>query len=346
MNYYVFRIDYGECHDALRKEILEGRLRQGWGADGMTVAWGVEEYTKAWRTVWQESTADDGYIRRKYNNINIMREMTEGDIIVIPKLNVNDESDWRSFTIAVVDKGGYSFDVMDGIGDFGHIIKVRDFFSCAYLHNESSRDIIKKFRSYQRAITRVHDETVIAAIDKLMAAGDKGKMCENKMSTLEAVVSRTIEQRNNYIQAIGTALEGWSSVQLEKATEELFRKNGYDLIARNRFNRIGGDVDLTFSSYARDTLMYDIMAMSETEKTEIRVQLKNKKGNDTNDMEGILQLEATQGYEKVINILINLTEEYSDEAKRAAQEKGIIIINRAQFASLLIRHGLDISMFA
>jgi len=36
-NYYVFRINYGEHYQTVRKEILEGRLRQGWGGEGMSI---------------------------------------------------------------------------------------------------------------------------------------------------------------------------------------------------------------------------------------------------------------------------------------------------------------------
>ena len=73
----------------------------------------------------------------------------------------------------------------------------------------------------------------------------------------------------------------------------------------------------------------------------IHVQAKNKKGIDDNDIEGALQLAGTEGYEKQINILINTTSEFSSEVKKYADENGIILINGFDFASLLIKYGID-----
>ena len=35
MSVFVFRINYDEDFQKVRQEILQGRLHQGWGADGM-----------------------------------------------------------------------------------------------------------------------------------------------------------------------------------------------------------------------------------------------------------------------------------------------------------------------
>ena len=73
----------------------------------------------------------------------------------------------------------------------------------------------------------------------------------------------------------------------------------------------------------------------------IHVQAKNKSGIDYNDIEGAFQLVRTEGYAKQINILINTTQEFSYEAKKYAAEKGIILINGFDFASLLVKYGID-----
>ena len=47
------------------------------------------------------------------------------------------------------------------------------------------------------------------------------------------------------------------------------------------------------------------------------------------------------GYEKAINILINTTPEFTDDAKQLAG-KDVVLINGKQFAALLVKYGLDI----
>lgn len=37
MSVFVFRINYDEDFQKVRQEILQGRLHQGWGADGMRI---------------------------------------------------------------------------------------------------------------------------------------------------------------------------------------------------------------------------------------------------------------------------------------------------------------------
>ena len=46
----------------------------------------------------------------------------------------------------------------------------------------------------------------------------------------------------------------------------------------------------------------------------------------------------------VILMVINLTDEFSDEAKEKADENGIILINGLTFASLLVRYGIEVDI--
>ena len=46
----------------------------------------------------------------------------------------------------------------------------------------------------------------------------------------------------------------------------------------------------------------------------------------------------------VILMVINLTNEFFDEAKEKADENGIILINGLTFASLLVRYGIEVDI--
>ena len=43
-------------------------------------------------------------------------------------------------------------------------------------------------------------------------------------------------------------------------------------------------------------------------------------------------------------MVINLTDEFSEEAKAKADEKGIILINGSTFESLLVRYGIEVDI--
>ena len=43
-------------------------------------------------------------------------------------------------------------------------------------------------------------------------------------------------------------------------------------------------------------------------------------------------------------MVINLTDEFSDQAKEKADENGIILINGLTFASLLMRYGIEVDI--
>ncbi|RHQ30714.1 hypothetical protein DWY84_13340 [Clostridium sp. AF27-2AA] len=43
-------------------------------------------------------------------------------------------------------------------------------------------------------------------------------------------------------------------------------------------------------------------------------------------------------------LVINLTDEFSDQAKEKADENGIILINGLTFASLLMRYGIEVDI--
>ena len=76
----------------------------------------------------------------------------------------------------------------------------------------------------------------------------------------------------------------------------------------------------------------------------IYVQAK-KIGKDYGDEVGVDQLVKMEEHipeKNAILIVINLTDEFSEGAKNKAEENGIILINGATFASLLVRYGIEV----
>lgn len=350
MSYYVFRIDYGACYDLIKKELQEHKiLRQGWGFDNMDLRNGdstLEQMVKVW--------GDEG--RARYSILSPMLNMEPGDIVIVPKLD-NDAplEDWkgsykwaRTFTILKCTKG-YSFSPISTSGygndirnDFGHIIGVEPIASFSYDYDDASRTVSKKFKAYRKAINNAYNEDFIKAVESLIAESQNGLNTHDEKTQLEAISASTIEARNDYLKKIIERINQWDSSKLERIIEELFARCGYNFIARNQCSGQGDDVDLVFEAFTGNTLLESISDIASDIVTPlIHVQAKNKSGIDDNDIDGALQLVKAEGYEKAINILINTTQKFSNEAKKYADEKSIILISGSEFASLLVKYGID-----
>lgn len=351
MSFYVFRIDYGACYDLIKKELQEHKvLRQGWGCDGTDLRNGEDIFAR---------TYDDG--ERRYRIIRPMLDMKPGDTLIIPKLNIDSPlGDWETsdewantFTIVRCTEG-YSFAPIstegyrdDESNDFGHMIGVELIGSFSYGLNDSSKTVSAKFKAYRKAVNNVHNEDFIEAAESLIAEKKTNSDTHAVKTPLEVLSAskQVIDARNDYLMNIIGVINGWEAKQLERIIEELFTRCGYRCINSNIYDGQGADVDLVFESFTGNTLLKSISELSSELSRElvpvIHVQAKNKRGIDDNDIEGAFQLVRTEGYEKQINILINMTQEFSGETKKYAAEKGIILINGFDFASLLVKYGID-----
>lgn len=342
MNYYVFRVNYDGFHSLIRQELLKGRLRQGWGADGMEAAAddGWEAYRDAWRRKWPDDRSDDARICRKYRNLQMMRDMKPGDAVIIPKMDLEREYGWDRFTIALC-SGTYRFSPL--CGDFGHIIPVEPLVSYSYGRNEDTLSIKGSFRWYQSAVNRILREDLQAATTRLIEGyrADPGIARGEDLSPLEALSSAAAEAKRQYLAELVKKINGWSPNQLERVIEDLFTRCGYIKTGSNHYDRQGGDIDLKFTCCTADTLLGDIAAMSEdVALPEIRVQAKKKSGPDRDDVRGVRQLIRMDGRQSAINILISTAPAFSEEARREAGG-AVILIDGQRFAALLVKYGLD-----
>ena len=346
MNYYVFRIDYGNNHKMIRNKLFkEHELRQGWGGEGFDLNQSLDQFIESWEKKWDpDNMTDREYKKRKYNNLSIMKEISVGDIIIIPKLN-EDSDGGRYFTI-VRCEGTYEFDPLKIINykgeedtDFGHLIRVDPLKIFSYNANNETRIISAKFKAYQSAINRVYNGSFIEAVNQLLGASNKNT--KQNMSPLEALSSGSTSAKDAYLQRIVKLLNEWSSLQFEETIVALFEKQGYVVSKRNHYDREGGDIDIVFN-FTSSSFMSDLINLSSTvaELPEIRVQAKKKRGKDTGDDLGVKQLLKMQDGKNALNILINTTDEFSDEARELAN-KNVLLINGIQFAALLVKYGLD-----
>lgn len=347
--YFVFRINDSDHFDTIRNEILRGYLRQGWGAQGMSVNNSYEEYKAAWYEKWGENDTTEARIKRKYNNLRNMIYIEKGDIIIIPKVSINDGYDYpcRCFTVARCTET-YSFEVMKSINDFGHIIGIESLFSCPYYINDPSNQITAKFRAYQSSINNVWNKSFCNSVDELIKIyNDKGINVDEVTPNMLCVVSEVINEKyDELIDVIIDKVSKYTPKQFENIINELFQKNGYIFYKQNVHDGRGGDIDISLK-YDDKTLLGNIFKSSEsTETPYINIQAKKKPGTDLEDINAVKQLidlAKTHNRENTndINIVIDLADEFQEATVEYAREHNVILINGRQFASLLIQFGLN-----
>lgn len=315
---FVFRI--ASDADFVQNELQQGRLRQGWSPPGTSLlnAEGSErskeEWTQAYERAWDGPPSP-----RRHATLRRILDMNKGDLIFVPKA-----PQYGYFTIAEV-SGCYRFEVDSGQNDFGHIIPVTNLRVVDNWYNGASQTIYELFKSahFRSPVTQVQDyntERVLAAAERL----------RNEDNTDTHQDPATIKQRR-YAEVRRKAAESliqsvndeWGHDQFEAAVGEAFERKGYELL-KSKNTRNGGDADHVFSLPMPG---FDEALLESTPL--LIVQVKHKTGTDYGDVEGVRQLvkwEPDKGEEVLYKVLFSSAESFTEECKRIAKAKDVILI--------------------
>ncbi len=349
---FVFRVNYSDNFKLIRSELANGILRQGWGANGMRIDDPVESFISGWKTQWPDDFSGDSSeirtIKRKYNNLHIMTEIQVGDLIIIPKVSMEHDYVGRFFTIARCEKT-YDFSLPEGYNDFGHYLTVKNLLSCPYDYDGSSQTICAKFNAYRAAVNHVYNSDFVNAVNELLENNDKVETFFEIGSGdyLKMISDSTKDDRTSYLNKILGEIRKWPPKTFEYIIQKLFESNGYVRTSGNNYDGEGGDIDITFSLYNEKSLLGDIYELTDkTVAPDIHVQAKKKTGKDPDDIKGIKQLldMEKKADKNNIKIVINLTDDFTPEAKRLAEDHDVLLLNGCQFTSLLVRYGLDVQL--
>lgn len=349
---FVFRVNYSDSFELIHSELTKGILRQGWGAKGMRIDAPVEHFISAWKDHWPDDFSGDSSearsMKRKYNNLHIMTEIQVGDLIIIPKLSMEHDYVDRFFTIARCDMT-YDFSLPEGYDDFGHFLVVTPLISCPYDYDDSSQTICAKFNAYRSAVNHVYNADFCNAVDELLEKKDKVETFfeAGRGDYLKMLSDSTRADRNSYLNKIVEKMQKWPNKTFENIIKLLFQSNGYIKTGGNSFDREGGDIDIILSPYNDKSLLNDIYELTDNNAVpDIHIQAKKKTGDDFDDIKGVEQLlkKEEDAGEKNILIVINLTDKFSEKAKQLADVNDVILLNGTQFASLLVRYGLDVQI--
>ena len=346
MNYYVFRLGYGD--ERVARDLMAGKLRQGWGAKGMGLDGGLEGFKKGWADKWEGgdlSKLDMSVVKRRFNNVSKMKDMEVGDLVVVPKFDKDVGVSRDGFTVVRVTEK-YHFEPYEENDDFGHVVGVEVLFSRRYDGGDLPLRIKAKMRAYQSPVNNCYAEDFTGAVDALVREHESGNGIANlEERNIIEVLSEATEDA--YLDGIVERLNKWSGRELERVVRELFVRNGHAVRRSNAFDGEGADVDLEVDAFAGG-LAYELLAGGDEDGAgdalpSLCIQIKNKRGTDWNDIEGVNQLLLTKKNDPdkaATYVLINLVSEFSDEARRVADDNQVKLVDGRSFARVLARNGL------
>ena len=345
-NYYVFRINYGDKFEDIRKELLQGRLRQGWGVKGMSLNSSFEEYSSSWKKTWGENDTDDATMLRRFNNLKIMNEISIGDVIVIPKVDINKDASFpcQCFTVAKVTQP-YTFSVLEKYNDFGHIIGIEPLFSCKYHWNTlEPLTISAKFKAYQKPLNHVYNGDFISAVDMLIKKNETTPIfTDGEERDFSFIMAQKIsEEYSHMVDENLQNLQKMDPKSFEYLIKELFEKNGFICNRMNDYDGNGGDIDIQMMLDDKTLLGALFKQAKNIDNLYINIQAKKKEGTDWESKKAVEQLvkkRNPQSSSHNIDIVIDLTDEYDEDTENFALKNHVILINGRQFSYLLLHYG-------
>ena len=157
----------------LRTELMQGRLRQGWGGPntqltekGIVVSHTIwaKRFSDWVASVWGEAVSSEDS-KKRHSILLRMVSPQRGDLVVVPRLPHTEE-----FVIGKVGDG-YTFDdsQFDRTQDFGHTMRLykESLRTFGYKSSPEAKLIVAKFRHYRSAVNNVADPAYAQVIQTL-----------------------------------------------------------------------------------------------------------------------------------------------------------------------------------
>ena len=320
----VLRTDEG--NEWLRGELAEGRLRQGWGAPGLslTSAAGNPVEKADWEAAHRRWANWGDPSPRRYAILRRMLELDRGDIVVVPKMPA-----WNQFTIARA-SGRYRFELADGREDFGHLIPVDP---------DSVRTFVYDACNEARLVSALFGRANHWAAVSFCYSAKHREAARDLLERAGSVVSRPRRDlweaaTDGAFRAAAESLEAevaaWNGTIFEDAVRQCFVDQGYEVLDYRRYDGEGGDMDMVVSPppSRHGTFL----------PTEIAVQVKWKQGVDDGDAWAVEQIDRWARWQEsnATKYVISSAKGFTEKARKGAAEHGVVLVGGLQTMCFLL----------
>lgn len=278
--------------------------------EGFTIP--KKQWEENYRRAWGENPSP-----KRYSVLLRLLEIEQGDMVVMPKMPRCSE-----FSIACV-SGRYTFSVDEDKNDYGHIIPVHSASvrTFNYRANEDACAVSRLFsrRLHWPSVSFTSEERIIKAVRSLLEQ-ESNRSARDSSSLVQASLDDALKKA---AEVMLKESHTWSGDHFEKIVKQAFKNRGYEIVEGKfrRYDGEGSDVDIIVQPPSN----IDSLFMPQT----IAVQVKWKKGIDENDISAVKQLERWyrwNGDPAVEKMVISSADDFTDECKREAEDKDIILL--------------------
>ena len=320
----IFRTD--EETAWLYKELVDGRLRQGWGAPGLSLTTGHDTPVdkREWEAAYRERTVWGNPSPRRFAILNRMLELDDGDIVVMPKMPA-----WNRFTVARV-SGRYRFEVARGHDDFGHIVPVYRESVRTFAHRANDHAFLVSAlfsrANHRPAVSFCIGAEQVAAVGRLLeipgSAVEKprGELLESAMDDAYRAAA----------ESLAATVAGWNGRVFEDAVRQRFIDQGYRVNEYKRYDGEGSDMDMVVSPPPSPHAPFL--------PAEIAVQVKWKQGIDKDDAWAVAQIGRWAEWQgsTATRCVISSASQFTEKAREEAAANGVELIGGLQTMCFLL----------
>lgn len=310
----------------LCEELEQGRLRQGWGAPGLSLTTEDGKYLNKedWEAAYKKETDWGDPDPKRFAILRRMLELKRNDIVVLPKLPERNQ-----FTIAQVSEG-YRFDNVNGRDEFGHIIPVdaRSIRKFAYRANDEAFLISALFSktNHRQAVSFCYSEKCVEAACQLLNT-DSNLVEKQPQELREAVMDDAFKAA---AMSLAEIVKNWNAKIFEDAVLQCFISQGYKEREFLRYDREGADADMVLLPPRH---RHDLSL-----PTEIAAQVKWKQGIDQNDVEAVRQIVKWARFtnSSATKYVISSASSFTEKAREEAEADGVVLIGGLQTMCFLL----------
>lgn len=333
--YLVFRQNDND-RELLFQEIKQGRLRQGWAySNEFCLSQGRDSFIESFLKESPNSTRIEA--QKLWNVLSRMLQIKDGDTIVVPK-----QPKYQQFLILrAMSKPGtnscYSYEPLAGVNDYQHIIHI-DPNEIQVVHYDSllTPMIVKRLLksiAYSSPVNSVKKQAFKEGINELVEVRD-----QKALAAANPLQSRVSASEQKLYQEWVKIMRELTPSDFEKMVNNFMHGNGFTIRKRNSYDRQGGDIDLLCSKEVSFETPFDM----ESVQLIYCIQIK-KHSNLTNSdgvhqlikMEKALDLKETDIVQK---LLISLSDGFTEECEKLAEENEVILIKGVEFAEKYFKH--------
>lgn len=320
----IFRTDEGSTW--LYEELVDGRLRQGWGVPGLslTTEHGTSIDKRDWEAAYRERTNWGNPSPKRFAILNNLLELDDGDIVVMPKMPA-----WDRFTIARV-SGRYRFEIARGHDDFGHIVPVYRESVRTFAHRANDRAFLVSAlfsrANHRPAVSFCIGAEQVEAARRLLEM--PGSVAEKPREELLAAAMD--DAFRAAAESFATTVAGWNGRVFEDAVRQRFVDQGYKVKAYKRYDGEGGDMDMVGSPPPSRHGPFL--------PAEIAVQVKLKQGIDEDDARAVAQIGRWAEWQgsTATKYVISSASGFTEKAREEAAANGVELIGGLQTMCFLL----------